>query len=393
MALSREDEQNHLRMLKSEVVAYLKREQKHGAAATPPSPILLHNPQQGPLSLSTSRNGSFRERTVLINRKCSADGELSNLLKVSSVAVFFANGIGDTLLSLPALRALAHIFPNKLTLICPEYNFYIGLSELRAARFVVPQTFSVDDILARLERCNMFLSLTPWLSESQIILLDKIKPSHSVGYFPEFEFRLPLDFKIHAADLAFKMVKAFDASLNVEDYSLFIRIPEAVRKRAQVLRSLLPADCRILAVHLETRPDKMWALERSIELLELFLNRNPEFVALVFGWNDIFGQQSVPATLIPCCKVPLQFTFAMLELADLFLGIDSSILHAADLMRLPGLGLFGPTNSARWGFRFGPHIHVSGGTSMDAIEVETVCESLEELWVRAQTGENIRWPA
>ena len=393
MLLSREDERNRLRTVKSEVVTYLKREQKPGAAATPPSPILLHNPTQGGLSSSTGWTRSLRDRAGLINSKFTADGDLSKLLNVSSAAVFFANGIGDTLLSLPALRALTRIFPNKLTLICPEYNFYVGLSELRAARFVVPPRFSVDEIVARLETCDVFLSLTPWLSVSQLVLLDEIRPIHSVGYFPEFEFRLPLDFEIHAVDLAFKMAKAFDPSLNVDDFSVFPRISETVRKKARVLRSLLPAGCRILAVHLETRPEKMWPLERSVELLELFLNRNPEFVALVFGWNDIFEQKSIPAGVIPCCKVPLQLTFAMLELADLFFGIDSSILHAADLLRLPGLGLFGPTNCARWGFRFGPHIHVSGGNLMEGIEVDAVCKYLEELWARAQSGEKFRYSA
>ena len=32
--------------------------------------------------------------------------------------VFFANGIGDTVLALPALRALAALFPGRLSLVC-----------------------------------------------------------------------------------------------------------------------------------------------------------------------------------------------------------------------------------------------------------------------------------
>jgi ADP-heptose:LPS heptosyltransferase len=64
--------------------------------------------------------------------------------------------------------------------------------------------------------------------------------------------------------------------------------------------------------------------------------------------------------------------------ADLFVGIDSSMLHAADLARVPGVGLFGPTRAAEWGFRFAPHRHVDRTTMAD-ITVDAVLDALEEL--------------
>jgi ADP-heptose:LPS heptosyltransferase len=64
--------------------------------------------------------------------------------------------------------------------------------------------------------------------------------------------------------------------------------------------------------------------------------------------------------------------------ADLFVGIDSSMLHAADLARVPGVGLFGPTRAATWGFRFGPHRHVDRSTMAD-ITVEEVLSAMEDL--------------
>jgi hypothetical protein len=54
------------------------------------------------------------------------------------------------------------------------------------------------------------------------------------------------------------------------------------------------------------------------------------------------------------------------------------MLHAADLARVPGVGLFGPTRSATWGFRFGPHRHLDERKMAD-ITVDEVLRALEDL--------------
>ncbi|WP_025736064.1 glycosyltransferase family 9 protein [Mycobacterium genavense] len=69
---------------------------------------------------------------------------------------------------------------------------------------------------------------------------------------------------------------------------------------------------------------------------------------------------------------------SMVANADLFLGIDSCMLHAADLARVPGVGLFGPTRSATWGFRFGPHRHIDQRKMAD-ISVDAVLDALEAI--------------
>jgi ADP-heptose:LPS heptosyltransferase len=70
--------------------------------------------------------------------------------------------------------------------------------------------------------------------------------------------------------------------------------------------------------------------------------------------------------------------------ADLFVGIDSSMLHAADLARVPGVGLFGPTRAVEWGFRFAPHRHIDMSTMAD-ITVQSALDAMEELVDRPQS--------
>jgi ADP-heptose:LPS heptosyltransferase len=66
-----------------------------------------------------------------------------------------------------------------------------------------------------------------------------------------------------------------------------------------------------------------------------------------------------------------------MRFADLFLGVDSLFLHAADLFRVPSVGLFGPTACEEWGFRVTPTWrHISGHGSMDTIQREAVLDAL-----------------
>ena len=62
------------------------------------------------------------------------------------------------------------------------------------------------------------------------------------------------------------------------------------------------------------------------------------------------------------------------------MGIDSSMLHVADLCGVPGVGLFGPSNAEHWGFRLARHRHVCGRDArMDTIAPEEVIQALEDI--------------
>jgi len=55
------------------------------------------------------------------------------------------------------------------------------------------------------------------------------------------------------------------------------------------------------------------------------------------------------------------------------------MLHAADLYRVPGVGLFGPTDPREFGFRFNTSVHLTGGPFMEDIPVESVADALDSL--------------
>jgi len=77
--------------------------------------------------------------------------------------------------------------------------------------------------------------------------------------------------------------------------------------------------------------------------------------------------------------------------SDLFVGVDSCMLHVADMARIPGVGLFGPTNAKEFGFYIGPHIMIQAEGSMEKIGAGQVTEALNRLV--AQPAQAATWRA
>jgi len=114
-----------------------------------------------------------------------------------------------------------------------------------------------------------------------------------------------------------------------------------------------------------------------------FLERHPEFVILVLDFRRWkLGAGEFKDRIIQYPHAALPYKFSMLGESDLFLGVDSCMLHAADLFRIPGVGLFGPSDPRRAGFRFAPHRHVSKPKGMEYIREQEVLEALEFLLSR-----------
>lgn len=314
------------------------------------------------------------------------------------VMAFRTGGWGDRLLTMPALRALERLFPNRLTLICEEMAgelIFNGL-QLRSICEVALRPygnssvgFDSEAVARDVGTCDLLLSIIPGYFPAIGALIERFSPVRSVGFVQGFEITLPLDFNKHSAELAFDIPRYLDPSLRIEDFAMPV-FASRYQHKAQELRKLVPQEFRILAVHAETKPQKMWPSSRFTTLLHLFLDRHPDFLVFVVGGKNLnleAGDHS--DRVIPCFGLPLPSVFCLVGECDLFLGVDSCMLHAADLYRVPGVGLFGPTSYCQWGFRFSRSRHVCGDGSMDSIKLEEVLVALESLLDRQDETENV----
>jgi ADP-heptose:LPS heptosyltransferase len=323
---------------------------------------------------------------------------LDNLLRARTPAMYFATNIGDSILTLPTLRALAEMFTNPLTLICPKVAFDLCFWEVSPS-FVditgaVPAGPSIgahadrvldyETLVSEIGVVDVLINVVPWDVPSNIFiqrLWRRLAPTTTIG-FPtgdDYDIIVPRDLP-HSADLPFKLARLFDPSLRIENYAQPVPLQQSVQKEVRSIRAAVPDGIKVLVVHADARwTDKCWPATRFIDLLDRFLSRHRDFAVWVVGMgHEELNVGRERDRVFPYLGLPLDLAMGLVANADLFVGIDSSMLHAADLARVPGVGLFGPTRPATWGFRFAPHRQVDRSTMAD-ITVEDVLDAMEDL--------------
>jgi ADP-heptose:LPS heptosyltransferase len=311
-----------------------------------------------------------------------------------SPALVFLNGIGDHLINLPAIRAIADLFPGILQIICRTGAAGM-FSDVRAGTIHEihwgldqrDQVLASDHVTNILTPCDLLVSLNPWHTEAVDRMLDRIKPAHSVGFFPAFATHVPLNFEKHSAELAYDIPRALGTSVSIRQFSEPPRLPEWATAAAAKLLELLPSNSRIIAIHPETLSEKMWNIDKFCSFVDNFLERNSDFFALIISLTDLSLDRGRHAgRVIPCHGISFFTSAALVASADIFVGVDSCMLHVADIFRVPGVGLFGPTNPAEFGFRLTTSRHVSGRGTMDGIDVSQVISAVDELQRDARVG-------
>lgn len=335
-------------------------------------------------------------------------GSLEHLLDARTPTVYFSTLIGDSVLTLPTLRALREMFAAPLTLVCPKVVFDLCFREVSSRLVDITgsppvgptlgppsdRMLDYDALASEIGPVDLFINAVPWDVPSNAFvrpLRQRLMPTTSIG-FPTgdaYDVVIPRDVP-HSADLTFKLARLFDPSARIETYAQPVPIPPSVHRDVRAMRAALPAGTEVLAVHADTTwVKKRWPVTRLVDLLDRFLARHRDFVAWIVGMgNEELDVGRERDRVFPYLGVPLDTAMGMVAEADLFVGIDSCMLHAADLARVPGVGLFGPTRSATWGFRFAPHRHIDTSAMAD-ITVDQVLGALDDL-VAEQIGISAR---
>ncbi len=305
-------------------------------------------------------------------------------------AAIFSNGLGDHLLNLPAVRALAHLFPHRLALLCQPgagETFFHGLPlravvETPMAVEARGKRFDPEAAARALGPTDLLLSLNPWHSASVDRLLELLSPSRSIGFHPGFTEVLERDFTKHSAELAFDVPRRVAPHLALDDFAAPPSFPPSAHAAAEAAWRSLPPGERTLVVHADSdEPRKGWPAAAFREVLHAALERDPGMRAVVVGLSDLglaSGRHGARVALR--LGLPVSVSALLVARSDLFLGVDSCFLHAADLFRVPGVALFGPTAPHEWGFRFGPGRELVGrGGDLATIPPAAVVETLGEL--------------
>jgi ADP-heptose:LPS heptosyltransferase len=302
------------------------------------------------------------------------------MLAATRPAVVFSDGIGDTLMTLPTLRALSRLFGGKTVLIGSPRSLEILAAEALAVELVT----RLDDpreTANYLGNCDLLITADPdHQAEYSGQLLRIAKPDCSIGWSPSHHVKLAGDDQLHFIDEVFKVAKFFDRAALVESFASPPKLGIGELEFARSLRGELHGH-RCFVVHCETGGPKMWSITLFRRFLELLLSYLADVIVLVVGIRDCrLDEISGEKRVVPCEGLPLAKSMALVGCADGFIGVDSSMLHVADLFRVPSVGLFGPTDARRWGCRFTAHEHVCAPRGrLEALEVERVVAAVNAL--------------
>lgn len=322
---------------------------------------------------------------------------MENLLEAKHPVLFYYNGINDRLLSLPTVRAFASLFPGRLKLICGRGGaefFYSDLNvaevcEIDFTRGSDEWTFDPRAAAEAVGECDLFINASEWHSNDLAELMARFPAAETVGFFRSYKRPCMLDDENkHAADATFDLPRLFKPDLRIEDFTQPLRLPSEVVEEARRLRAQIPPQFRLMVVQADSGwGDKSWPAERFVSVLDKFFERHPNYVAVVVDEKDYgLGAGKHSTNVIPCPGLPVATAWALAAEADLYFGIDSSLMHVADFARIPSVVLFGPAWPDRWerfGTRFGPHRRVSVYNG-DAASEEDVSAALESLVAETQ---------
>lgn len=297
-------------------------------------------------------------------------------------AVFSVNRFGDQLMTLPATRALCRLFPAGPQLLLGEdmrFFFYRGLpvSEPVVVRWNSEDQsgIDVDRTAGRAEPCDLFVCLSPDPRSFVGSLAERLGARWTLGYGEGLDQRPPDNEPQHAIDRVFAIPQCLDPTLRIDDFSEPpVFSPPAHDAARRFLASARGPWPRALFLHPETHPERMWDRDCWAWVLERFLRERPDYMVLVASLEPV--ELGGPPDRIRWIDQHLELTLALMKEVDLFAGIDSCFLHAADLYRVPGVGLFGPTPGWEKGFRFSPDTRHVSGASMADIERDAVLEAL-----------------
>jgi heptosyltransferase-2 len=312
--------------------------------------------------------------------------------------------IGDTLLSVPAIRAVAELWPDaKISVLtgnkaletlqhCPYvhdtiefdpyrvsdkglWRFWATVRELRKRHFDLALVFNRSFHSALISVLGGASISVGWQGfESRDFLL---KASCAYG-----RDDCEIDSYLDIVKRAFTMIEGQDITREF-DRHLEMWLTDEEREN---IPDLLRGDEMFIGMQPGASHDyKRWPAERFARLADKIVSMPLGTARIVlFGGPE---EESAAQEMLALCnsrtrentidltgKLPLRGTLASLARLTYFIGNDTAIRHGAVALGVPSLGLFGPTSAAKWG-NSSPPIHqvIASPTEahrMDDISVE-----------------------
>lgn len=301
---------------------------------------------------------------------------------VRTILVVKVDHIGDFLLAIPALALLRRSFPEaRISLLCASWNAGIarktGLFDV-----ILPFDFFPGQADARrrrfdprgLEALNlpMFdLAIDMRVDEDTRVLMRHVSARCKAGYYSRL---MPSDMAIvlpqaplepadgagilpHQRSLMLRLVSTVIACLDPLADSRRMIEHIVAEHEAAVLQMRRDWKTPVVVVNTSSgRAIKNWPLENFLVICRWLIRDLGATVVLIGGPGQrreaawVQRRLRSPAVVNLVGQIPLEKSFSMIRHADLFLGNDSGLTHAAAMLNVPTVALYsGIDPIATWG--------------------------------------------
>jgi ADP-heptose:LPS heptosyltransferase len=304
-------------------------------------------------------------------------------MRPTGTLVFHHNGIGDHVMNLPALRLLAQYAPRPVCIVAGDVPAAFLYQEPDVHSQILmhfsPGRYAhvFDPTSPRLShRFEYFVSLATWDAPAIHTLKERSGARSTLGLFSGFSVRSEAD-DAHDIHRLVVLAMPFAPGARLEDSTA----PCVFARDTQSLRAtMVPRGRRLLVIHPDTRLEKMWLIERYDPLVRAFLDGAQHWHAAILNLPSARLPRAIQTRrLHSVTGATLAESMKLVPGADLFLGIDSRMLHVADLCRVPSVALFGATTARQFGFILGDNIYTHNlvARNLQALNVTPVLMSLQ----------------
>lgn len=343
---------------------------------------------------------------------------------VRRILVIRPGGIGDMIVLLPVLRVLEQRFPEAaIDLACEKRNadvlavagfeHDVLMYDSNPMGFLWKVARRRYDVVVDTEQFHHFSAIFALFSSAPTRIGFKINPArnplytHFVNYEldgPEGRQFMRLLGPLGITDRAYALAGSLGPVADAIPDALAEDLAEAFGSRPM---AVLHAGC---STHY-----KLWETDRFVATAEYLWTCHGLGVVLVGNRGDspladaiLAGLREVGCPAVSAAgRLTLRETAALIGRCALFIGADSGLAHLAVAMDRPTVVLFGPSDSAKWGFRgnrhgvvtesipcspcfiFGYHRPCRTIDCMKRITVEAVLAECEKVLAAGEGGINI----
>jgi lipopolysaccharide heptosyltransferase II len=318
--------------------------------------------------------------------------------------------IGDTILAIPALRAMARLWPEA------KISVLTGAKAREVLRYspYVHEVIEFDPYRASDRGLIRYVRLIRTLRQRQFdlaVVLNRSFHSALTAALGGARFRAGWsgfdrrDFLLQAVcpyrpygseiDCYLDVVRAV-ASEDATDGELELWLTD--REKENASRMLGSGGPTIGMQPGATHQNKRWPAENYAELASRLIEEDPQRRIVLIGGPDertacmevqrVASQKVLDRTIDCVGKLDLRATLAMLTRLDVFVGNDTAIRHGAVAVNIPSLALFGPTSAQKWGNEHPPrHMVLTSPTDkMRDLPLEDVLLHTHRLLAGALVG-------